>query len=93
MNIENASREIIHSIELAYTEGVKQCKSLEPNKNITFNIIPRGESHLEIKFMDSSGNMHFKNIDVYFERNYNGYVNVKIDEANGVIWEDHIKSR
>lgn len=93
VNIKNVGSEQINGIELSYTGGVKNIEFLDPDNKISFFIKPRSDSHLEIIFTDLDGIIHFKIIDVYFKRNYNGYVNINIDESNNVIWEDHIESK
>jgi hypothetical protein len=53
-------------------------------------IDPDGESHLHLTWLDSSGAMQSRRIDVYFESNYRGRITISIEPGNKVSWVDEI---
>jgi hypothetical protein len=82
----------ITDLTVSYTGGRELLRELWPGESREFSINPSGESALEISFVDSSGHSRGRKIDVYFERNYRGRIDIKIDEAGKVSSRDTITS-
>ena len=60
--------------------------------NHTENVsIRNGESHLELEWYEPSGVKQSHTIDVYFEHNYRGSVEIAVNPDNRVSWTDKIR--
>ena len=79
-------------LTVSYTGGRELLRELWPGESREFTINPSGESDLEISFVDATGNIHGQRIDVYFERNYRGRIDIRIDATGKVTSHDVITS-
>lgn len=61
-----------------------------PGKAIVETVQPTGESHLEIEFADTQGQMQRVIVDTYFEPGYGGTISVVIQDGNVVSREVHV---
>lgn len=87
----NASGGEIKNLQIKFTGGSRSSPGLKPAESLKIKINPNGESRLVVEFNDSSGKPNSVNVDVYFERNYRGYIYVRIEPGGKATWKDEIK--
>ena len=92
IKIRNNSGKPISDISLYYTGGVKRINTLFNMQSWEGNLNPSGESTLKIELFDNENKKYFSIIDVYFEKGYSGYIDIKIDSTYKVSYKNHIKS-
>ena len=91
--ITNNTDSVLKNINIFYTGGVINIEELEPNNSYDKYINPTGESDLELEWNDSSRTRQSSTIDVYFEPNYSGSVEITIDPNNQVSCKDKTRIR
>jgi hypothetical protein len=79
-------------LTVSYTGGRELLRELWPGESRAFSINPSGESALDVSFVDSSGQSRGRKIDVYFERNYRGRIDIRIDAMGKVSSKDKVTS-
>jgi hypothetical protein len=84
--ITNSSQYPLRNLRLQFTGGTISVENLEPSTSYGHYIRPTSESHLELEWRDSSGVRQFHNIDVYFEPNDRGSIEITIGPNNLVSW-------
>jgi hypothetical protein len=82
----------ITDMTVSYAGGRELLRELWPGESREFTINPSGESDLEISFVDATGHSHGRTIEVHFERNYSGRIDIRIDAAGNVSSHDEITS-
>jgi len=80
----------ITDLAVSYRGGRELIRELWPGESREFSINPAGESDLEISFIDAAGLLHNRKIDVYFEHNYRGRMDIRIDATGKVSSHDDI---
>lgn len=91
VQIENKRSLSITDIIISYTGGDYGILELCPNQKHQTYICPTSESHIEIEFTDEKGNKKREKIEVYFESNYSGSVEIQISDTGAVNWKTRIK--
>lgn len=74
----------IKNLTINYSGGTESLSELGSGRAYEFSINATGESDLSVSFVDASGSSHSHKVDVYFERNYRGKIDVKIDSASKI---------
>lgn len=89
--IKSGCEKEISEIKVEYTGGSFAVPSLAPNKTKAQLINPDGESTLILKFKDPFTNQTTsQDLDLYFERNYRGKIEITFDSNGKVNWRiDH----
>jgi hypothetical protein len=90
VTISNNGFAPISDVVLSFSGGNHQFRVLNSGQTEKVRVRPKGESHLMISFLDSTGMKHSKVIDVYFESGYRGRVEIKINSAYDVSWVSKI---
>jgi hypothetical protein len=91
VTVNNASGGQITNLQIKFTGGSRSAAKLKPSESFQTKVNPNGSSHLVVEFTDASGKQHSSNVDVYFERNYGGSIQVTIDPGGKVTWKDDVK--
>ena len=86
--IRNNGNGRITNVELLFTGGAVMAAEIPSTQQQTFKVKPKGESHLVLRFTDGKGQKHDALVDVYFESGYKGKINITIDDAGEVKWEN-----
>ena len=90
ISISNESGSTISDIKIAYTGGSYVVHKMEPGMSNEQYIRPKGESHLELSFVDVRGMLIKTTIDVYIETGYEGSILITIGKDNKVSWKNNI---
>jgi hypothetical protein len=90
VKIENRGTKPIFKVTLGFSGGECKLDLLPQNswRNLIVNV--RGESALSLSFVDGSGAEHKKDIDVYLEPGHGGSVNIFVDSANNVTYQNPV---
>ena len=88
VEIRNNGNAPITSVEVVFTGGAVTTAEIAPTEHKTFVVKPKGESHLVLRFTDANGQRHDDLVDVYFEPGYSGKINITVDNAGKVKWEE-----
>jgi hypothetical protein len=88
VSITNNTQTFLKDVGVTYTGGTVRIKGLKPHESYGKRINPNGESHLELEWYESSGVKQSHTVDVYFEHNYRGSIEISIDPDNRVSWTD-----
>ena len=91
VTIENKSGHNIRNVVLSYRGGKKEIKEIKNDKSWSGYVNPNGESHLEIDYIDEQDIKHHSKIDCYFEKNYQGSLEIKIGKNGNLSFKDKIK--
>lgn len=91
VTVKNASGGEITNLQIKFTGGSKSSPKLKPAESFETKVNPNGSSHLVVEFADSSGKQHSAKLDVYFERNYSGTIQVTLEPDGKVTWKDDTK--
>jgi len=86
----NDSNLLIRNIEIEYTGGIIKANQLKSGNKIREVIRPKGESHLELKYVDNGGVLQVIPIDIYFETGYHGEIIITIRPDNEVTWSSNL---
>ena len=84
VSIANNTQGTLKHVDIAYTGGVIQIAAVEPKTSFGRRINPDSESHLELEWIDSSGVKHSHAVDVYFEHDYRGRIEITVEPADSV---------
>jgi hypothetical protein len=91
VTLKNAGRREITDVRIGFTGGVKSSRSVGPFRSFATRINPKGPSHLVVEFVDSCGNQHAAEADIYIEHNYRGAVDITVSEDGGVTWKENLR--
>ncbi|MEN6336562.1 MAG: hypothetical protein ABFE01_20090 [Phycisphaerales bacterium] len=92
VEITNRAGGALTQIDVAYSGGAIHISELKPGVSYGRRINPDGESHLELAWTDSAGEKHARKLDLYFEHNYRGRVDITVQADNRVTWIDTTRS-
>ena len=81
VTIENAGTTPVRSVVLHVTGASYPLGDIAPGSCAKVRVGPRGESHLEIEFVDSNGKPRRLNADGYFESGYQGTIRISIKDG------------
>lgn len=90
VNVTNEGSAPVSNLRISFTGGENTWAKLDPGRAQMFRIKPSGESDVTFSFVDALGNAHSQKVDVYFEKNYQGTIDVKIDRVSKITWQDDI---
>lgn len=76
--VNNNSGASISNLKVEYTGGSVGTDKVDNNQTYKSFVNPQSESHLEIQFIDNHGKVVRKKVDVYFEKNYKGNIDITI---------------
>src|SRR5882762_1889348 len=91
VTVSNSTGDEITDLRIKFSGGIKSAPKLKSAESYTCKVNPKSESHLVVEFVDASGRQHSHEIDVYFERNYRGSVDITIRPSGKVEWKDRIE--
>lgn len=91
VEITNNTDSPLTQIAITYTGGVVRIAELKPKTSSGRRVNPRGESHLVVEWVDSLGHRHSQRVDVYFETNYRGRIDITVEPDNTIVWTDVIR--
>jgi hypothetical protein len=86
VTVNNASGDEVTDVRLKFSGGSKTASKLMSAASFATKVNPDGSSHLVVEFADASGKQHSANLDVYFERQYKGTIQVTIQPDCRVTW-------
>lgn len=89
--IVNNTQTVLKNINITYTGGALCVKELDSHTSYGKRINPSGEANLKIEWFNLSGVKQSHIIDVYFEHNYRGSVEIVVGPNNRVSWTNKIK--
>jgi len=89
--VKNASGDEITNLHIKFTGGSKSSPALKSAESFQTKLNPTGSSHLVVEFTDSSGKQYSGKVDVYFERNYSGSIQITIEPGGKLTWKDKTK--
>ncbi len=89
--VNNASGSEITNLQVKFTGGSKSSTALKSAESFQTKVNPSGSSDLVVEFTDSTGIQHSGKVDVYFERNYSGSIQITIEPGGKVTWKDETK--
>jgi hypothetical protein len=89
--VNNASDGEITNLQVKFTGGSKSSPALKSAESFQTKVNPSGSSDLVVEFTDSTGKQHSGKVDVYFERNYSGSIQVTIEPGGKLTWKDETK--
>ena len=90
--VVNAGLTPLTDLTVSYTGGRELIRELWPGESREFSINPSGESDVEISFADATGQSRSRKIDVYFEHNYRGRIEIRIDTTGKVALRNEIST-
>lgn len=90
VDVTNEGSEPISDLKINFKGGNKTLSELGVGSTHEFIVKPSGESDIDISFLDSKGNARNYKVDVYFETNYQGRIDIKVDRLGNVTWKDDI---
>ncbi len=77
--VQNKGPERISDVMVHVTGNSYEIGEMEPGQSRKIRVTPKGESHVEITFLDASHNQHRVVAECYFEeRHYQGTIEVDI---------------
>ena len=92
VSVNNNTQSTLKNLTITYQSGVIQIAALEPKMSYGRYINPIGESGLTLEWFDSLGAKHsHMNIEVYFEHNYAGSVEITVEPDNRVSVTDKVR--
>ena len=91
VKITNASKGNVADLNVHFTGGLNVVPKLNSGEMCSLKVNPSAASHLTIAFVDSLGITRTNKIDVYFERNYRGVVDITINDGGSVSFTNRIK--
>jgi hypothetical protein len=91
VEITNNTDSPLTQIDISYTGGVVRIPELKSKTSFGRRINPDGDSHLVVEWIDSSGQKHSSPVDVYFEHNYRGRIDISVEPDNTILSNDTIK--
>jgi len=80
VTIQNTGQKTIESVVLHVTGNSYSLEDLQPGASTTTKVVPTGESHLEIEFVDSNGPRQV-NAGGYFEAGSRGTIRITIQDG------------
>jgi len=90
VDVTNDGSAPVSNLEISFTGGEKTLAKLDPGSNHQFRVKPTGDSGVFLSFVDVLGNSHREEVRVYLEKNYQGTIDVKIDQSGKIAWKDEI---
>lgn len=78
----------VKNIEVKFTGGSVTIPAIKPGAAYRTTVKPTGESHLDLRFTDSSGKDRREIIGVYFEPGYRGEIFIGLAPDGSVSFED-----
>ena len=90
VDVTNEGSAPISNLKINFKGGNKTLSELGVGITHEFIVKPSGESDIDISFLDAKGNAHNCKVDVYFEANYQGRIDIKVDRLGNVTWKDDI---
>ena len=64
---------------------------LKPKASFSRRINPSSESDLVVEWIDPSGQTYSSTVDVHFEHNFRGRIEITVEPDNTIRWTDAIK--
>ena len=92
LTIANNTSQTLPGVSFSYTSGGTSLSDLKSKSSFRQRINPTSESDLILNWTVASGQTHSKNIDVYMEHNYRGWIKIVIDANSGATWTAKIKT-
>ena len=93
VSIINNTQKVLEKVSIAYTGGTINIEKLEPHTSYGQYVNPASESHLELEWFEPSGVKQSHKIDVYFEHNYSGSIEITVDPNNRISWISKVRVR
>ena len=90
VKVTNATGTDISDLRIKFTGGLLTVSKLKHGESYSKRVNPNGESDLAVEFLDASGERRSSEIDVYFEGNFSGSVDITIGPKGKVEWKDTI---
>lgn len=90
VEITNSTGGPLTQVGITYTGGVVGIPELKPNASFGLLINPKGESHLELAWTDAGGQKRSEKLDLYFDRNHRGRVDITVRPDGTISWTDRI---
>lgn len=81
VTVGNAGTSPLRSVVIHVTGASYPLGDIVPGSSVETTVNPRGESHLEITFSDSSGNTKRLNAGGYFESGYHGKIYITLKDG------------
>jgi len=90
--LNNNSNTEVTEIKLKYTGDSIAVPVLGSKLSKKIRINAEGESSLILEFRDpNTKEIRVQDLDVYFEKNYSGTIEIKFDAAGKLSWQNNIK--
>ena len=81
VTIKNTGTTTLRSVVLYVTGSSYGIGDIAPEHSVKTTVNPTSESHLEIEFIDSDGQVHRLNAGGYFESDYHGTIQISIKDG------------
>jgi len=91
--IRNQSVASLQDVRVIVSGSECELDSLEKNQSEWCLLNPSTESSIELVFNDRSGSRYAKDMDVYIENNYTGWIILTVNPQLEVSVENHIRSQ
>jgi len=88
VRITNNTQNPLAQVRVTYTGGTADIGVLMPKTSYGRRINPDGESHLELEWVDSSGERRSYS-NGYFEHNYRGRIDIVVEPNSDPTWIDN----
>lgn len=89
--VRNESQVGLESVKVNFTGGSYRIASLQPGGVHRRRVNPSGESHLELLYTLLGEGPRTAVVDTYFERDYEGTIEVRIRSNGGIEFEQDLK--